>query len=334
MTSEAGREQDQRRLAAAHRYAASSHRQAAEIYESVAELYDERGRLIRIGQNVAEPCKVGEKGQPKPPLSFSDWLQGTSGIVSALGVFLALFFVAINSAYVYFYEMLGVTPEDVGFDRLAILARTAGMLLPASILGALILAIYHFYPTEQSACHIWVQFGGVIIAEAVLIVLHVRAHLPMRLDLVVTVLGFLVGVLFLVCLAKLFRPKNLYLTAACWGLAVLVLLIGVRASLITFVRPQIGNALIGQPVRLIELIDFQATPAHVKWVDPSKKKPILLEDPDLLYLGHGPRGEVLFACGNVVTVPSDSVIVEDGFHLLPPANAQDRKAFCAAANNY
>src|SRR5215467_3737667 len=88
-----------------------------------------RGAKLTVPENPDLPFP-GDK-----PLSLSDWLQATAGIVAALGVFLALLFVVLNSAYVYFYEMLGVTPEDVGFDRLAILARTAGLLLPGFILG-------------------------------------------------------------------------------------------------------------------------------------------------------------------------------------------------------
>lgn len=61
MTSDAGREQEEHRLAAAYRYAASSHRQAAEIYENVAQLYDEGGKPdpMRVAEDDSRPGPHG-----------------------------------------------------------------------------------------------------------------------------------------------------------------------------------------------------------------------------------------------------------------------------------
>src|SRR5215470_8908664 len=60
MTSDAGREQDERRLAA-YRYAAGSHRQAAEIYENAAQLYAEGGRpdAMRLVEDDSRPGPHG-----------------------------------------------------------------------------------------------------------------------------------------------------------------------------------------------------------------------------------------------------------------------------------
>jgi hypothetical protein len=269
----------------------------------------------------------------KPPTpedkssSLPAWLQGTAGIVAALGVLVTLLYVAVNSAYAYFYELLGVTPEDVGFDRLAILSRTAGLILPGLILGTLIAAVYHFLPAGKVAF---------LIVSGILLVIGIAAILAFMfrtsnawLGLAGILVGFLTILLFLTCAAKmaakLTRP---YLQAAIWGLLVLTLLIGVRTSLIDLVRPRIDQALHGYPVQLIQLIDFQATPARVIWLDSNTKPPPLLRDPGLLYLGRGPRGQVLLACGNVVAVPSNMIIVEDGSHLVPPVDPSARDKFC------
>jgi hypothetical protein len=266
-----------------------------------------------------------------PPLG--QLLQWTPGIIAALGVFLALLYVVVNSAYVYFYELLGVTPEDVGFDRVAILARTAGLLLPAFILGALIWMVHHYYRVDKPWL-IWVVTGICIIIVAVAILVFLFGASNVWPGVLAIVAGFLAFVLYLVCLAKAVARKHLYFAAACWGILLLTLLIGTRASLIALARPSINKALEGSPVKPTQFVDFHAVPARVIWLDHGTKPPILLQDPYLLYLGQGPRGQILLACGNVVAVPSNLVTVEDGFHLIPPTTFRARERFCFRATHH
>ena len=180
---------------------------------------------------------------------------------------------------------------------------------------------------------IFVDILVVLGIEGSLIAAHFTAHLTPLPDLFVIASAFLVGVLYLPCIAKLFTKfKNYYMAAVFWGFAMVVLLIGVHASLVALVRPGIKHALDGRPVRLIELINFEAIPAHVKWLDRNKREPSLLNDPNLLYLGHGPRGDILLACGNIVAVSPDLLSIEDGFHLrTKPVN---RNTFCKDYHNY
>lgn len=264
--------------------------------------------------------------------SMPNWLQGATGIVAALGVLVALLYAVVNSAYVYFYELLGVTPEDVGFDRLAILARTAGLLLPGLILGVLLWAV-SYCPRGKLAFRVVTGICSIIIAATVVAYLF-RASRPW-VGLAAIIVGFLAGVLYLGYAATMPRPsakmagKRAGLQMASWALLALVLLIGIRVSLVELARPGINKALQGQPVQLIQFVDFEAIPAHVEWLSSSTKEPVLLRDPYLLYLGSGPRGQVLLACGNVVTVPPDQVSVADGFHLFTHTSSADRKSFCS-----
>jgi hypothetical protein len=150
-----------------------------------------------------------------------------------------------------------------------------------------------------------------------------------RIALAAMIIGFLAGALYWTCCAKM-ASKGTMRTIFLLFLAATIL-IGTRQSLIDFVRPSINEALQGRAVRLIQLVDFQAAPAHIVWLNPEANLPKLLQDPYLLYLGHGPRGEVLLACGNVVTVPSDLIIVADGFHLNPQTTDQTRNRLCKQA---
>jgi hypothetical protein len=69
---------------------------------------------------------------------WADWaaLGGLGTLVTSIA------YVLLNSAYVEFYESLGVRPEDVGFDRLAILGRALGLTLVALfVVGLLFVAL-------------------------------------------------------------------------------------------------------------------------------------------------------------------------------------------------
>lgn len=61
--------------------------------------------------------------------------------------FVGIVYVLLNAGYVRFYEILGIHPEDVGFDRASVLARTAGLTLVALIVisaaTALVVTIPH-----------------------------------------------------------------------------------------------------------------------------------------------------------------------------------------------
>jgi hypothetical protein len=54
----------------------------------------------------------------------------------------AAIYVLINALYVEFYDDFGVRPEDVGWDRLAVLGRVAGVALFVIAMAGLIAYIY------------------------------------------------------------------------------------------------------------------------------------------------------------------------------------------------
>ncbi|MFE2304514.1 hypothetical protein [Streptomyces sp. NPDC059411] len=65
------------------------------------------------------------------------WLASLAGIA----------FITLNSGYVDFYEKMGTRPEDVGLDRIAILARTASfiyMAIAGAVAGMLLLWVYRY----------------------------------------------------------------------------------------------------------------------------------------------------------------------------------------------
>jgi hypothetical protein len=105
---------------------------------------------------------------PPGPGKF-DW-----AAVGAVGALVAsITYLLLNSAYVEFYESIGVRPEDVGLDRLAILGRAFGLALLALIVyvvsfGVLVFILFcsvNFHQLMRGHRHrhrATGEFGGIV----------------------------------------------------------------------------------------------------------------------------------------------------------------------------
>ena len=198
--------------------------------------------------------------------------------ISALGAVVAsLTYVLLNSAYLEFYESLGVRPEDVGIDRLAILGRAAGLVLVA-------LLVYAGF------------FGLLVLTPFYRHVMNVLQRRYWRAS-------------------RFSRIRWRLILPSMAGLAVCLLVVWVvnastnassRRAELTEKGIPVG------PVRAgpLLLIDVSADAARTHWLDKAVPRPVLLEDPWLLYLGSNNRVTVFVACGTTVIVPATKVVPE------------------------
>jgi len=204
-------------------------------------------------------------------------------------------YVLLNSAYVEFYESLGVRPEDVGFDRLAILGRALGLALVALFVVGVFFVVLalsrlpreHVNSAPSSERTGWNHIRVGIAALAACLFLMFAVTLP--------------------------------------------IIASSRQAELVEKGMHVGPIRLGPLV----LIDVSADAARIHWLDKDVAAPALLNDPRLLYLGSNNRVTVFMACGTTVIVPADKVIPEvlttKDARLRKDAKSsqEDRRMFCA-----
>ena len=234
-------------------------------YGSAGAVSDTSPRGIVAPENADGTSHVGEVFR-RDGKRWADWaaLGGLGTVVASIA------YVLLNSAYVEFYESLGVRPEDVGFDRLAILGRALGLALVALfVVGILFVALalsplprQHFRSAPSGERTRWN---------------HIRVG--------IAALGACLFVMLAVTLPIIASSHQAELVEK-----------GMHVGPIRF----------GPLV----LIDVSADAARIHWLDKDVPPPALLSDPRLLYLGSNNRVTVFMACGTTVIVPADKVVPE------------------------
>ena len=226
-----------------------------------------KGDLLTV-HVVAAPERSG-------PGKF-DW-----AALGAVGALIAsITYLLLNSAYVEFYESIGVRPEDVGLDRLAILGRALGLATVALAGYGLFFGVLVF---------ILFLLGEFPPADA-------RSQTPPASN------------------GRIWRNRIMLRMAGL--LACLLALLTVWFAVWFAVHNASHRAELAEkgthvgPVRLhgLLLIDVSADYARFDWLDKDTPPPALLHDPWLLYLGSNGRVAVFMACGTTVIVPADKVV--------------------------
>jgi hypothetical protein len=220
-----------------------------------------------------------ELNQPVTVLGLVERILAASAVVGA-GIY-----VLMNSLYINFYDDFGVRPEEVGWDRLAILGR-AGVIALFLIYTLSYVALVS-YPLRR------LRRRAAAAAK-----LHgVRSAQPQHLgDKTVSN-----------------RPMNWSLIAAIGGLAGTALIVGFFYINVK-VEDEATRVAHGQSVNgvgpVAPFVDVRANRADVVWLGDKDKRPKELDAPHLMYLGRGNDIVVLLACGKTtLTVPADDVMV-------------------------
>jgi hypothetical protein len=235
------------------------------------------------------------------------------GTLAAIGAVIAsVTYVLLNSAYLEFYGSLGIRPEDVGLDRIAILGRTFGLVLIALLIQVLFLGyfVYRYLPLDISPRRRRLPWRLRFRERRVLD--PERAQRSIRWRVVAPAVAIIVA----------FGLLSLAVMAA-------TVAVGQRAESVEEGTP-IGPLRVGP----LLLVDTNADAARAYWLDKDLPKPQLLDDPWLLYLGSSNRVAVFIACGTTVIVPADKVIPQilttRDIREASRGGAAERKAACAA----
>jgi hypothetical protein len=232
---------------------------------SAGAVTDTSLRGIAVPENT-EGKSHAEEVSRRDGKRWADWaaLGGLGTVVASIA------YVLLNSVYVEFYESLGVRPEDVGFDRLAILARALGLALVALFVVGILFVALALSPLPSQ------HFGSPPSGE------RIRWN---RLRVGVAALAACLLVMFAVTLPIIASSHQAELVEK-----------GIHVGPIRF----------GPLV----LIDVSADAARIHWLDKDVPPPPLLSDPRLLYLGSNNRVTVFMACGTTVIIPADKVVPE------------------------
>ncbi len=200
--------------------------------------------------------------------------------LGAVGALVAsISYLILNSAYVEFYESIGVRPEDVGLDRLAVLGRALGPALFALVFYAVFFGLLVLIPMLLD------KFRSTSAP---------RPQTSSPSDARIRRSRIRSGVAgLLACLLVLF-----------------VVHVAVGKSSERAELAENGNHV--SPVRFMGqlFIDVNVDYARIRWLDKDVPPPPLFRDPWLLYFGSNGRVAVFMACGTTVIVPANMVVPE------------------------
>jgi hypothetical protein len=228
--------------------------------------------------------KKGEGEPPTPRVVVASERSNPEKIDwSALGAVGALVasisYLILNSAYVEFYESIGVRPEDVGLDRLAVLGRALGPALFALVLYAV--------------------FFGLLVLISLLLD---KFRSPSASQSQTSSPGD----------ARIRRSRVRPGVAGLLACLVVLLVVHVAVDRSSERAELVENGNHVSPVRFMGqlLIDVNVDYARIHWLDKDVPPPPLFHDPWLLYFGSNGHVAVFTACGTTVIVPANKVVPE------------------------
>ncbi|MGN6613400.1 MAG: hypothetical protein ACTHLJ_16665 [Angustibacter sp.] len=288
-------------------------------------------------EHEPEPGADVEAVAPAPPDdahpsdtldSVQAWLTTVQGVAAVVAALTGVLFVVLNAGYVHFYESVGVRPEDVGVDKVGVLARTAG-LIPVLYAAGWACWLVLRGLLQVGAVALWVLLGacGVSLVAGALWTRWMTA----------------VGLALFAVLSLAYALWSDGVPVARLGYATIAAFALVLAALVPLrllTDARIDAVRSGQPVTPVALqggflpiVDVWATRARATWVTAGQPAPAPLADPALLYPGHGSRGDVFVACGHALVVPSGAVVLETGLEAREGPDAADRSRICHAAED-
>jgi hypothetical protein len=198
-------------------------------------------------------------------------------LLGATAVLGAATYALLNVLYVEFYDDFGVRPEEVGWDRLTMLSRTAWVVLSVILGTAVFLlskALLSFFLSWRARNN-----EDATPEDKKRIKAALASH-PIFTWFALALLGILVGYWYLT-----FVMEN-------------------EAD-----RVSRGETVNGVGI-FVPFIDVRAYRAEAAWLGEAQNKPAQLGSPHLTYLGRGRDVAVFVACGSTtVVVPADQVAI-------------------------
>lgn len=252
--------------------------------------------------------------RPEGPLEDRGPRQDLATLAAVAAALTSLAYVLINAAYLEFYTSLGVSPEYVGLDRLALLARSAGLLFVSVIFVMSVLLLIWLVRVLRALSRD--NWGGRARRWS-------YSRDPAR-ELWWTVRWTVRWAVRLVIIPL--AAVLVIVGSTVWAIVVA----GDRAE-------DVEKGIPAEPIALgpLQLVSIDADPARLEWLDESTKPPPVLGDPWLLYLGQNDRLAVFVACGQTVVMPASSIApvilttkeVADRYRLTAEERAQECRAW-------
>ena len=286
------------------------------------------GSKASVRASIRKHRKRQADDRSKTPLFKPDW----QSLLGYAGALIGLLFVLLNAGYLHFYEKLGVRPEEVGLDRVGVLARTAGIAIAAFLLVFGVVVIMYAIPLvrRHRAASIYVFYA----AYTAIFIYSITSGNMWIQGVVVPLFLLLIACVFVMS-HKAFG-KMIVVAAALAGMGGLLLALAAELSAVEYrlVRVAAGHPV--KPVTLFKfhILDVSAERAQVTLLDKMEKPPIELNDPHLLFLGKGPSGVAFVGCGNTIVMPADKLLIRMGGGLefgnsrIVDKSASSRWEFC------
>lgn len=307
------------------------------------------------------PEETPENGPPSAEETAASKARLTDSVKGYLGLLAAaagILFVVLNSAYVHFYERVGIRPEDVGFDKGAVLGRTAafGLLFTGATVAAVVLESW-----VRNINKPWIKlttgFLAALVAGYMLLRIEGSKGEVFLSTLIATQLVFtstlISGMIKGIAKAppgksawKWPLPKDLRSRIRLLIIATAILTAGFYIAESVIVSRRADKALASgaevTPVSLFAypIFDISAVPAHATWIDKDTTPPQDLMDPNLLVLGRTQSYVVFLSCGHSVVIPNLKVSVELLQRAEPrredekEAAEKLRRAFCDCVKQF
>jgi hypothetical protein len=322
-----------------------------------------------VGETMTDPAghqqgalsdQIAEAASKSPIARLALLSQST---IAALASLAGIAFIMLNSGYVDFYEKMGTHPEDVGLDRIGVLARTASfvyMAIAVAVAGLIIGAALRHYRSP------WLRIAaGTMALIAAIIVLLTRQSHPSDLGAFLMILP---ATILIERILNTIRRRTLSwpfipppedsatepegsehaaetrgdstrkwrTPPILFGVIVVFLGVGLTAENV-IISSRVESALNdGNEVHPISffsypVLDISATHAHATWIDKEVPPPEDLRDPSLLYLGRNTTFASFSACGHAVVVPAVKVSIELR-NNSSRQNTDRNEAFCGCIN--
>ena len=237
----------------------------------------------------------------------------------------ATIYVLMNALYIEFYDDFGVRPEDVGWDRLAVLGRSAWIALVGISVAGLGGLVYLIIAARNRKRALMLEFEqrpeerrteedeeraeelGASREPTVSQAAAAHAERQMR--------------------EEQFHKRHIdwLLGLAPWALLAFLVLILFGFRILLFqVEDEAESVKRGESVNgvgyFVTFIDVRVSRANVIWLGDKEKQSEKLRSPYMMYLGRGRDVAVLLACASAKgSVPSD-VVATDLYTVMVPGD--------------
>ncbi|MGW2651529.1 hypothetical protein ACWC2T_43315 [Streptomyces sp. NPDC001393] len=275
-------------------------------------------RVELVEQTAAQQAVPNQEPENNFASRLTKLLPEWTSIAAVSASILGLGYVALNAGYVKFYEGLGVHPEEVGFDRVAIIGRTASFAFIA-IFFMFLIVLMVAVPRQPK----W-RFPITLVLQIVAFGLSIYGILERKSWLIFISNSMMLCLLYLLSAplgevefrnggAKVRIEKVMQ-----WFFVIFSVVVSITACwrLDDSIQRRISEVRRGHEVHPINfgaypLIDISATHVRWEWIDSNSTPPKALNNNDLLFLGRDSNSASFVTKGHTIVVPNLKIAIEE-----------------------